>query len=667
MKNKSYLLRRTTTFVLSTLLSFSLLTGCGKKDDADDVTTNQQNTTNTVSNENTGSSEDPSDTSSEDNSTTEATTEEPTTEEPTGLKLSDSAKLISTDSLLYDITDMVPTKEGMDIMDIAAEGNGSYLILYQNSYGTEGAYYSIDRLNLTTGQVTSVYDKKELVFSDESVIYGTAKFASLDPVVIYEAIERKFYLPASNYEYTDSIPTELAPQNIFSNNGIIYSCTYNGEICKYDTSSSSLRIDTIWELPNSLQTATYDRINGNNLILTAFPKFDYNSGKIYLVVDLTTGDLVESYKYEGIADYCFAQTSDANIYLHLNDSSSSIIIKKPDNTSYELSPAGDEEITTMLREGAVNVKSGSFSLSDDGLLFFAGAGVDNFDHILFWDTTCTKPTTYSEGHTPYEVIEVNQETTEAYAKKLSEKFDIDVRLYSSESIEVPDVFDYDITPESDYNNFYRVLTLLDTCYSNYPDGFFTQLYTSAVPLRVILANSMIGTGENTVTTAAGLVNSDEIGDYVYLSTFEGNTSTDTIYHETAHVIYNKLCADGVFFEYQDQWDALNPPDFEYIYSYRADDNPSNEYTGDNIYEDPDIDKVYFVSSYSKTYMTEDIATMMGRLLWNDEPERFFGGEHIQAKFKLLFEIIRKGFDTTGWPEQTYWEKQLQKAYDLAHE
>ncbi len=654
MKKLLFIKKRASALILTSLLAASLLTGCGKKDDdVSDVTTRQTNTTDTVST---------------DTQTTEdiTTTEEPTTEAPTPLTLAGSAKLLSADDHLYDITGMLPVKEGMDVLDIAAEGNGNLLVLYQNNYTTEGACYCIDRVNLFTGQSTTVCDKKDLIFDDDYVIYGTVRFASIDPIVVYESIARRFYLPEGDYDYTDKLPDEDAPLGIFTYNGSIYTNTYGGNLCKYDISTSTPVVETIWNSPDSCEAYALEKITGNSAIFSAYPKYESIEGKVYFVIDLATGKTVETYSMIPRLEYSLAQTSDANIYYHPNLDNSSIDVIK-DDTILSLYPSGDDEICTLLRECGLTTKSGSYCLSEDGLVFFAGTNIDTFDTVLFWDMACAEAKTYSEEHTPYEVIEINQETTEAYAKKLSDKFDIDVRLYSSEDVEVPDVFDYDITPETEYIRFYKVLSLLDKCYSNYPEGFFTQLYQTAAPLRVILANSLIGTGENTVTTAAGLVNSDAIGDYVYLSTYEGNTSEDTIYHETAHVIYNKLCADGIFLEYQDQWDALNPPDFEYAYSYRMDDNPSNEYTGDNIYEDPDINNVYFVTAYSKTYLTEDIATMMGRLLWHEIPDRFFGGDHIQAKYKLLFEIIRKGFDTTGWPEQTFWEKQAQKAYDLAHE
>jgi hypothetical protein len=654
MKKLLFIKKRASALILTSLLAASLLTGCGKKDDdVSDVTTRQTYTTDTVST---------------DTQTTEeiTTTEEPTTEAPTPLTLAGSARLLSADDHLYDITEMLPVKEGMDVLDIAAEGNGNLLVLYQNNYTTEGAYYCIDRVNLLTGQATTVCDKKDLIFDDDYDIYGTVKFASLDPIVIYDGVARRFYLPEGNYDYTDKLSDDDAPLAIFTFNGSIYANTYGGNLCKYDISTSTPAVETIWNSPNSCEAYTFEKVIGNNAFISGYPKYESIQGKVYFVIDLSTGKTVETYSMVPGLDYSLAHTTNANVYFHSNLDKSSIDVIKNNETIYSLCPSGDDEICTLLRECGLTTKSGNYCLSDDGLVFFAGTNIDTFDTILFWDMSCAEAKTYSEEHSPYEVIEITQETTEAYAKKLSEKFDIDIRLYSSEDIEVPDVFDYDISPESDYTNFYKVLSIIDKCYSNYPDGFFTQLYTSAVPLRVVLANSMIGNGDNTVTSAAGLVNSDEIGDYIYLSTFEGNTTADTVYHETAHVIYNKLCADGIFFDYQDQWDALNPPDFEYAYSYRMDDNPSNEYTGDNIYEDPDINNVYFVSSYSKTYLTEDIATMMGRLLGNETPETFFGGDHIQAKFKLLFEIIRKGFDTTGWPEETYWEMQLQKAYDLAH-
>ncbi|MBQ6231790.1 MAG: hypothetical protein IJJ74_11845 [Eubacterium sp.] len=641
---------------LTILLSLSLLSGCGKEEEYQDVTTRQHNPISTASTDNTG------DTGTATLDTTEnSTTEEPTAEAPSGIKITDKAKLISTDTLLYEITDLIPEKDDMIIMDIAADGNGNLLILYQNTFFTEGTGYSVDCLNLASGEITTLYDK-EIIFSEDArdVAFCTMKFVSVDPLVIYEAIDRRYYFPDTDFGCTDSVDELYYPQNVFSYAGKLYANTSAGTVYRTDVDNGVPSVTILWEAPNSCEAFGFEKQNGYIVTLSAYPKYKDTNTKVYFDIDLKNGTLLETYTTEDIIDYCLSHTTDANIYAHYMTSDESYIyIRRSDETMLKLFPAGDDELTKYLRKGYLNVKSGDFSLSEDGFVFFAGNSVDIDDYILFWDTSCTEPETYTETRTPYKVVNVNKESTEAYAKELSEKFDVDIHIYLDG---MPNVFDYDIYPEEDYASDYRLLALIDTCYSKYPEGFLAQL-GGTVPLRIYLANAMVGSGDNTVASAAGLVNTDEYGNYIFFSTFSTNANSDTIYHETMHVIYNNLVDNGFFFDYQDQWFNTNPPDFEYGYTYNADELPSAEYTSENLGVDPDINNVYFISPYSKTYMTEEIATLMGALLSQEVPPRYFTGVHMQEKCNLLFEIIRKGFDTTGWPEKVFWEEQLQKAID----
>ncbi len=36
----------------------------------------------------------------------------------------------------------------------------------------------------------------------------------------------------------------------------------------------------------------------------------------------------------------------------------------------------------------------------------------------------------------------------------------------------------------------------------------------------------------------------------------------------------------------------------------------------------------------------------------------FASPHIQAQLELFYGAVREAYDTTGWPEQTYWERAL---------
>ena len=72
----------------------------------------------------------------------------------------------------------------------------------------------------------------------------------------------------------------------------------------------------------------------------------------------------------------------------------------------------------------------------------------------------------------------------------------------------------------------------------------------------------------------------------------------------------------------------------------------------------DINSVYFVDSYAKTYITEDLA----RLMEYDMIDPYAGtydymkSDKIQAKLNYFYSCIRSVWDTSGWPSKTSWEE-----------
>jgi hypothetical protein len=67
-----------------------------------------------------------------------------------------------------------------------------------------------------------------------------------------------------------------------------------------------------------------------------------------------------------------------------------------------------------------------------------------------------------------------------------------------------------------------------------------------------------------------------------------------------------------------------------------------------------------------TYPTEDRAMIFGTACQIDTDDTDFyptwndivNGSYIQAKYEYYCKSIRAGFDTTGWPETTFWETGL---------
>ncbi len=192
---------------------------------------------------------------------------------------------------------------------------------------------------------------------------------------------------------------------------------------------------------------------------------------------------------------------------------------------------------------------------------------------------------------------------------------------------------------TDYNAVMINLAIntIEEEYCKYPEGMIEQL-VSETPLKISLVGRFYdktragiyfgGAGEHLIATS------------VY-GAYDG-----ILHHETFHAIEDHLVrVDGTFDT--EEWAALNPEGFQYLYSY-------NGYEGNDEYV---LD--YFMQAYGKTYPSEDRATIMEHAMINDA---YFNSqlknEHINAKLAYICDKVRAGFDTTGWPEETYWEKKI---------
>ena len=136
---------------------------------------------------------------------------------------------------------------------------------------------------------------------------------------------------------------------------------------------------------------------------------------------------------------------------------------------------------------------------------------------------------------------------------------------------------------------------------------------------------------------------------------------NTIYHEIFHAIEGDMnYSEAAFFDYE-VWDGLNPEGFAYDYSYR--DNRDNYNFGYTVADTEH--EAYFVDVYSKSFPGEDRARIVEYAMLDaaDVRRKNIEGSRLQAKLKYICEQIRKGFDTTGWPEKTFWEQALNYDYE----
>ena len=245
----------------------------------------------------------------------------------------------------------------------------------------------------------------------------------------------------------------------------------------------------------------------------------------------------------------------------------------------------------------------------------------------------------------------------------------------------------------------KMLSVLEKALDKYPEGMLAQLGEKSEQeghLQFHLVSEVASIGIDTLDNTAGYQTSIDGIPYIVLDINCVTQLERMVYHEVFHAIEWELCYGQrysskkeqdryekemeeyikeiefykdylginlggeisydygqeieIFFD-DDEWNYFNPHGFRYDKSY------GNNERSDNDDYTVGTDDVYFVDIYSKSFPNEDRARIMEYAMLDSQDEDHKNVESfgIQAKLKYICKEIRRGFDTTGWPEKTAWE------------
>jgi len=128
----------------------------------------------------------------------------------------------------------------------------------------------------------------------------------------------------------------------------------------------------------------------------------------------------------------------------------------------------------------------------------------------------------------------------------------------------------------------------------------------------------------------------------------GRGSEKALYHELCHLIDTQVFSESNAY---DEWDRLNPRDFEYDYDYLTNlERTSQEYLQDHCRS--------FIDMYSMSFPKEDRARIMEYAM-TEGNEHLFRSPMLQAKLALLCIGIREAFQLENCEDPLPWEQYLQ--------
>lgn len=289
-----------------------------------------------------------------------------------------------------------------------------------------------------------------------------------------------------------------------------------------------------------------------------------------------------------------------------------------------------------------------------GGYFLATARDGDKPRLLFWDPKVAV-TGEDLPTEPYKEEESKPQTAEQIVYQrvqwLSEKYGLDIRIAEQCALEYDEFIGAMVT---DTQVLTTALDLLEQSLASYPENFFRQLpFGRMDSIRIELIGGLRRKDwpEDAAFTSFAAFTQDK-GDHYLMVVDVHSSYVGTYYHEFSHIIDRKMEWDSIYREgalySEDGWLELQPEGFSYSYNYQMLPENWSQYLN------------WFVDDYAMTMPTEDRARVLEYAM-NGWEWSFVDRPNLLPKLAYYCRCIRDCFDTTGWPEQTVWERALERA------
>ncbi len=230
-----------------------------------------------------------------------------------------------------------------------------------------------------------------------------------------------------------------------------------------------------------------------------------------------------------------------------------------------------------------------------------------------------------------------------------------ISIYFSAEDMVRAAPDYTAAPLNDPALIARKLKELSETLSDYPDGFFKELpYGDFDHLEIYLCGRLTPINEYGINTAIALSNTRGSALVIALDLNSISELSQTLAHELMHMMERRI--EQIDPNLLADWAELTPGgESVYYYSYH-DENGNEMSDGTHTwFYDYDLEAIYFVDPYSKSFPGEDRARIFEYLVEYGGAPLFLEAPVLRAKAERLCEIIRIAFPSVAAAEQVSWE------------
>lgn len=234
------------------------------------------------------------------------------------------------------------------------------------------------------------------------------------------------------------------------------------------------------------------------------------------------------------------------------------------------------------------------------------------------------------------------------AAAIGKKHSVEILLWTSAVACQPD--DYQMTAEYQAPLMAHSLRQLDQVLSQYPAGFLKEAATGSAggKIKICLVRNISGDADANVPNQVNGLQYWDDGGNVYVAVTPGINLEQSLYHELFHVIDSRVLSTCSAY---DNWDKLNPKDFEYTYDYTTQPEGFEALVSGEAQA--------FFDTYAMISPREDRARMMEFAMMSGF-EANFESAPMQTKLRQLCKGIREAFGLEKSTANYLWEQYLEE-------
>lgn len=292
-------------------------------------------------------------------------------------------------------------------------------------------------------------------------------------------------------------------------------------------------------------------------------------------------------------------------------------------SDYETGKTYETKIEPAIIYSYVEVDLNISAAQDKVMFYVVDENEEEITEIFLWDYTKAESEAAARrvekvhskivGETRY------AELTER-AEALEERYGVNIIMGENVTCDF-DAYDYEQMADKERMAF--ALDELKKAMSAFPDGMCEELAEDyALGFNIYLCGPFSPKGDGNISDAGAFFVFDN-GYYNLAMNINLDNLEANLIHEMTHAIDHYFLYCGALEPLEEEWQNCNPDGFAYLESY-FDYEEEHEYT---FYDDfDDIDEVYFVDEYAKTFQTED----RSRVFENFGSEYYEGGWILDA-------------------------------------